>query len=398
MGTDSEESVFGKVTQTTRVEADGPDGIHVTLEMSGDNSKELAKPAIKSAMRTILNGAAAPRYETPGTFGIIGKSPPMRDLFRMMERLAATNATVLITGENGTGKELVARALHDISPRKAKRFVAVNCAAIPSELLESEFFGHKRGSFTGAVVEKQGLFEVADGGTFFMDEIGDMAPQLQVKILRVLQEGTFTPVGGTETRKVDVRIIAATNQDLTAMVKAGTFREDLYYRLHVVALKVPPLRERLDDVPPLVQYFMERLQKKHGGKKRISEGLLARLMQLSWPGNVRELENEMEKLWVLSGKDEVIGELVFDEEVDQFSPRARPTVQRQSSLPPTPPHGTSLPDAVEALERRMITAALERASGNKTRAAEELGISRRNLIRKVQSYGFASSADELEEE
>jgi len=293
-----------------------------------------------------------------------------------------------VLGENGTGKELVAKAIHAQSRRSRQSFVATNCSAFNDNLLESELFGHRRGSFTGAVADKPGLFSVADGGTFFMDEVGDMSPALQVKLLRVLQEGVFMPVGGTETKRVDVRIIAATNRDLASMVKTGSFREDLYYRLHVVSLKVPPLRDRKDDIDPLVSHFLARLGKRDDRSKVLTPRAMDQLRVHDWPGNVRELENEMERVWVLSGDESVIDE-------DLLSPSVRR--QRRSVAPPaaapaahadpsqTGPAST-LPEAVEALERRMIGEELKRNKGNKTRTAEALGISRRNLIRKVQGY------------
>ncbi|MBK8171817.1 MAG: sigma 54-interacting transcriptional regulator [Sandaracinaceae bacterium] len=314
--------------------------------------------------------------------GIVGESAPMRDMYRMLERVRTSHATILVTGENGTGKELVARAIHNESPRRTKRFVATNCSAFNDNLLESELFGHKRGAFTGAVSDKPGLFEIADGGTFFMDEVGDMSQALQVKLLRVLQEGTFMSVGASEQKHVDVRIIAATNRDLSAMVREGTFREDLFYRLHVVAIHVPPLRKRLDDIPLLVKHFLGRLEKRDGKKKSLTASVMQHLHDHSWPGNVRELENEIERLWVLSGDDAVIDETHMSDPV------------RRSMPPPPPapfenmPSTQRLPEAVEALERHMITESLKRTRGNKTRTALELGISRRNLIRKVQAYNL----------
>ncbi|MCB9597714.1 MAG: sigma 54-interacting transcriptional regulator [Sandaracinaceae bacterium] len=316
----------------------------------------------------------------------------MKQLFRMLDRIKNSDATVLVLGENGTGKELVAKAIHAQSRRAKEGFVATNCSAFNDNLLESELFGHRRGAFTGAVTDKPGLFQVADTGTFFMDEVGDMSPALQVKLLRVLQEGVFMPVGGTETKKVDVRIVAATNRDLTEMVKVGAFREDLYYRLHVVSLRVPPLRERKEDIPRLVAHFLQRLGARDGRSKVLTKRAMAQLQTHDWPGNVRELENEMERVWVLSGDEAVIDE-------DLLSPSVRR--QRRSITAPPPPLTTaaaatptdeaptgSLPDAVEALERRMITDELRKNKGNKTRTAEALGISRRNLIRKVQGYGL----------
>ena len=384
--------------------------VRVGLEVEGDlPSEELASRLLErglgAARREIEHTLAAARIlpEPPRPHPtIIGQSTQMLALFKMLERVQRSDATVLVLGENGTGKELVARGIHLASRRAAKQFVATNCSAFNDNLLESEMFGHRRGAFTGAVVDKPGLFESADGGTFFMDEVGDMSPALQVKLLRVLQEGTFMPVGGTESKKVDVRIVAATNRDLTAMVKAGTFREDLFYRLHVVSLRVPPLRERRDDIPVLVQHFLAKLEKREKRSKVITPRTLERLMAHAWPGNVRELENEMERLWVLSGEDGVIDE-------DQLSPaiaRRRasvepPPVATPLSPPPaSPPPAAqppapaafvplgSMPEAVEALERRMIGEELRKAKGNKTKAADALGISRRNLIRKVQAYGL----------
>jgi two-component system response regulator HupR/HoxA len=308
---------------------------------------------------------------------IIGKSPPMRELYRLLDKVSNTESTILVTGENGTGKELVARAIHFNSERKDKPFVVQNCSAFNDNLLDSELFGHSRGAFTGAVGTKKGLFEVADGGTFFLDEIGDMSPALQVKLLRILQEGTFIPVGATQTRQVDVRVIAATHRDLKAMVEQGLFREDLYYRINVITLPLPPLRDRREDIPVLVDHFV----KKHARKERqpsLSSACLERLMDYHWPGNVRELENEIERLLVLKGEDEEIGE-------EFLSPRIRYEIYHDGSGPPQAP---SLPEAIERLERTMILDHLKQARWNKTKAAKSLGISRRNLIRKVQAYGL----------
>jgi transcriptional regulator with PAS, ATPase and Fis domain len=253
--------------------------------------------------------------------------------------------------------------------------VVTNCSAFNDNLLDSELFGHKRGAFTGAVFDKPGLFEVADTGTFFLDEIGDMSPSLQVKVLRVLQEGTFTRVGDTETRKGDVRISAATNRDLAGMVAAGRFREDLYYRVHVLSVVLPALRDRRDDVPVLIEHFLARHRRQH--PKRLTAECAARMYAYPWPGNVRELENEIERLVVLSGDSPAIGPDLLSPRIRQWEP---------SDEPQRPVDPGSLPAAVEALERRMIGAAMRRHGGNKTRAAEELKVSRRNLIRLVQKY------------
>jgi transcriptional regulator with GAF, ATPase, and Fis domain len=226
---------------------------------------------------------------------IIGASPAMQDLYSLLDRIARSESTILIQGENGTGKELVARAIHTSSPRTDRAFVVTNCSAFNDNLLDSELFGHKRGAFTGASSDKPGLFEVADNGTFFLDEIGDMSAALQVKVLRVLQEGTFNRVGDTETRKVDVRIVAATNRDLKGMVERGQFREDLYYRINVINLVLPALRQRREDLAILVDHFLHKHRRAGGGTpKRLSVACLARLEQYTWPGNVRELENEIE--------------------------------------------------------------------------------------------------------
>jgi two-component system response regulator HupR/HoxA len=306
--------------------------------------------------------------------GIIGGAPIMQELYVLLERAAPSDATVLIQGENGTGKELVARAIHQGSDRRDRKFVVTNCSAFNDNLLDSELFGHKRGAFTGAVADKAGLFEIADRGTFFLDEIGDMSPALQVKVLRVLQEGTFNRVGDTEMQTVDVRIIAATNRDLQAMVAAGTFREDLYYRIHVINVVLPPLRERIDDITLLLEHFLARHRRQK--VKRLTPECAARMLAYPWPGNVRELENEIERLVVLAGDEPMIGPELLSPRIKQWAPAGGP-------VEATP---DSLPAAVEALERRMIGAAMRRHGGNKTRAAEELKVSRRNLIRLVQKY------------
>jgi transcriptional regulator with PAS, ATPase and Fis domain len=424
------------MTRTTELTLGG----RLTVDVSGTEDDEtLTERAIAAARRDLdafrARAVESAKEPVKGHPVIIGQSPPMLALFKMLERIRQSDATVLVLGENGTGKELVAKSIHQGSRRANKAFVATNCSAFNDNLLESELFGHRRGSFTGAVADKPGLFEVADGGTFFMDEVGDMSPSLQVKLLRVIQEGTFMPVGGTETKKVDVRIVAATNRDLTAMVKQGTFREDLYYRLHVVVLRVPPLRDRKDpatgasDVPVLVEHFLKRLGKREKREKVLTARALERLVGHEWPGNVRELENEMERLWVLSGEDPIIDDDLLSPSIGRRrlqpvvakasapapgapSPSAPPPGPRVPSAPPpaaqspaaqpptAPPptvpgpdafrldDGVSMPDAVEKLERRMIGDELRKARGNKTKAADALGISRRNLIRKVQAYGL----------
>jgi transcriptional regulator with PAS, ATPase and Fis domain len=302
----------------------------------------------------------------------------MLELYSLIDRVAPSDSTVLIQGENGTGKELVARAIHQRSERSGHRFVVTNCSAFNDNLLDSELFGHKRGAFTGAVADKVGLFETADLGTFFLDEIGDMSPTLQVKVLRVLQEGTFNRVGDTETQKVDVRIIAATNRDLTAMVAAGEFREDLFYRINVINVALPALRDRRGDVPLLVDAFLTRQAQGKGARpKKVAPECMQRLLEYPWPGNVRELENEIERLVVLAGDSATIVESLLSPRIRQYAPEPGEVAAGDED---------SLPAAVEALERKMIGAAMRRHNGNKTRAAEELKVSRRNLIRLVHKY------------
>jgi two-component system response regulator HupR/HoxA len=309
---------------------------------------------------------------------IIGKSRPMQDLYRLLDKVIDSDSTVLIQGENGTGKELIAKAIHYNSSRKNKRFVIQNCSAFNDNLLDSELFGHKKGAFTGAISDKQGLFEVADGGTFFLDEIGDMSPSLQVKLLRVLQEGTFISVGDTSPKKVDVRIIAATNRDLKKMVEKGEFREDLYYRINVINIVSPPLRDRKDDIPILVEHFLKKHAKGRRLKlKKLSKGCLDRLIEYVWPGNIRELENEIERLVVLAGEERLIADELLSARIRQTAGRDDGTAAREAN---------TLPAALEALEKNMIYEGLKRNHWNKTKTAAELGISRRNLIRKVNSY------------
>ncbi|MBU8897425.1 sigma-54-dependent Fis family transcriptional regulator [Corallococcus sp. H22C18031201] len=312
---------------------------------------------------------------------IIGRSGPMMEVFRLMEKVAHSDSTVLINGESGTGKELVARAIHHNGPRQDKPFVVQNCSAFNDNLLESALFGHTRGAFTGALREKKGLFEVADGGTFFLDEVGDMSPALQVKLLRVLQEGTFLPVGGTQLKEVDVRVIAATHKDLGELVKRGEFREDLFYRINVIRLQLPPLRERRDDLPVLIDHFLRKHHRPGQQARGLAPDALGILGAYTWPGNIRELENEIERLLVLGGdQDTIPGDLLSSRIRDAVVPGGGPFVAPRA-------HG-KLHEAVEALEREMIHQGLVRTRNNKSRLARELGISRSNLILKIARYGL----------
>lgn len=311
---------------------------------------------------------------------IIGQSEQITEVLSMIERVAQSDSTVLIMGESGTGKELVAKALHYNSTRHQEAFIPINCGAIPAELLESELFGHVKGAFTGAIANRVGRFEMADDGTLFLDEIGDMSANLQVKLLRVLQEGTFTPVGALEMKKVDVRIVAATNRNLREMVEDGSFREDLYYRLNVINLRVPPLRERKEDIPLLSEFFIEHACKKSGQPKKIlTKRALEKLYDYAFPGNVRELQNEMERLVVLSGSEQ---KLI----VEMLSPKILES--NEASKVQGARIAGSLKDAIEDLEKDLIKEGLRRTGWNKSKLAKELGISRAGLIMKVEKYGL----------
>lgn len=308
---------------------------------------------------------------------IIGKTAVMENLFRTVDKIAEFKSTVLIHGESGTGKELLARAIHDSSPRAKESFVAINCGAIPENLLESELFGHVKGSFTDAVRNKQGLFEEAEGGTMFLDEIGELPLGLQVKLLRVLQENEIRRVGENKPRKVDVRILAATIRDLSEMVRAGTFREDLFYRLNVLSVKIPPLRERVEDIPLLVNHFLDHCNEKLGTSVVSVDGSAMKLMmEYSWPGNVRELENLMERAVILCDGRDITADLLTD---------------KVRTSPPQP--GTKLPEGllsikktVRMLEEDLIRKALAETGGNRTRAAKLLEISHRTLLYKLKDY------------
>ncbi|MCP5043661.1 MAG: sigma-54-dependent Fis family transcriptional regulator [bacterium] len=319
--------------------------------------------------------------------GIIGDSPAMQTVFEIMKKVAETDATVLITGETGTGKELVARAIHYSGARKDQHFVAQNCAALPDTLLESELFGHRRGAFTGASADKKGLFEVADRGTIFLDEIGETEPGMQVRLLRVLQEGEIRPIGSSDTLEVDVRVLAATNRDLERSVKEERFREDLFYRLRVVEIHVPPLRERRSDIPVLAHFFLEkaneRIQRRLRGFGNAAMDLLTSYV---WKGNVRELENEIERVVVLAGDEEQVS-------VDMLSGHIRGGVALPSAAPESDQtiEAWNLNHAVDNMKRRMIVTAI-RDTGSKTRAAERLGIPRQSLQKMMKRLGLTDEA------
>ena len=324
-------------------------------------------------LRTEYRYLRSERDEQFDHYGIIGRSRAMEDIIRRAERVAETKSTVLISGETGTGKELVARAIHDRSGQRDMPLIKVNCAAIPESLLESELFGHVRGAFTGATTTKKGKFALADGGSIFLDEIGTMSPALQSKLLRVLQEREFEPLGAERTERIDVRVIAATNRDLRQMVAEGRFQEDLFYRLNVIPIELPPLRERRDDIPALVEHFVKKHAQRIGRRiERIDDGALAALQQYDWPGNVRELENTIERAVVLS-----TGPVL--------------TTRAISVIGATAPQATGLPSLklrqnIEWVERETIRRALENARGVKKDAAELMGISQRALSYYLAKY------------
>ena len=309
---------------------------------------------------------------------IVGQSKQMKDVFAKVQRAAPVDSTVLILGESGTGKELVAQALHHNSPRKKGPFVAVNCAAVPATLVESELFGHVRGAFTGATDRRMGRFEQADNGTLFIDEIGDFELGLQAKLLRVLETLTVTPVGGQEDRKVNVRVIAATSRDVVKMVEQGTFREDLYYRLNVVSVTLPPLRDRQDDIALLVEHFLKEIaEKKHTQPKRISPEVMRRFQNYRWPGNVRDLKNALECMMVLAE-----GELLTERDLPDRIAIGAKDIGSPSEIP------TGL--TMDELEKLAIMKALDESGGNRTHAAGRLKISVRTLQRKLQVYQLES--------
>lgn len=317
---------------------------------------------------------------------MIGKSKQMQKIYSLLERISTSESSVLIQGENGTGKELVAKAVHFASPRKDAQFLAVNCSAFNENLLDSELFGHVKGSFTGAHKEKSGLFELANGGTLFLDEIGDTSLSMQVKLLRVLQEGTYLPVGADSPRRTDVRIIAATNKDLKTMMAKGEFREDLYYRINVLNVNLPPLRDRKEDIPVLMEHFLKKKCDESGmPMKSYSKKCMEKMLDYPWPGNVRQLENEVERLVVLAGDDKSITP-------DNLSPQ----ILDHGAAPVESTRGVNtsgkLKDALMELEIIMIREGLKRCNFNKSKLAKELGMSRASLIMKVDKYGLDKRA------
>jgi DNA-binding NtrC family response regulator len=362
---------------------------YLSKPLNLDELKLLVKRALEHLdlrleVRT-LRTALDQRY---GFDKIIGRAPALLRVLEMASRAAQSDATVLIRGETGTGKELLAKAIHFNSHRKARPFVTINCGAIPKDLLESELFGHFKGSFTGALAHKLGKAEVADGGTLFLDEIGEMPVKLQVKLLRMLQEGEIEKIGTTTPAKVDVRVVAATHRNLEAMVEDGTFREDLYYRLAVISLEIPPLRERPDDIPELAEHFFAESARRHNARLVLKRSLLPYFRRHRWPGNVRELENAVERIVVLSrGEDVTLADL------PDFLRGGEPG-QNVLRLD-LPPQGISL----EGVEKELILRALEKSNWNQTRAAAYLNIGRKTLIYRMEKFGLrkeGGAGDEME--
>jgi two-component system, NtrC family, response regulator PilR len=321
---------------------------------------------------------------TQGFAGIVGHSGPMLDVFRLVETVCRTSSTILISGESGTGKELVARAIHNLSLRREHPCVAVNCGALPEPLLESELFGHVRGAFTGAEVHKKGLIEVADKGTMFLDEIGEMSPTMQVKLLRVLQERTYRRVGGTEEITANIRVIAATNRDLQAMIGDGRFREDLFYRLNVIPIRLPALRERAEDVPLIAAHFLDKYTREMGKPLGgFTPAAIERLQAYAWPGNVRELENVVERAVALETGERVQAETLGTNLVDTRVPRSLTGPTAEESLPAA---GFNLERHLQDVERRHVERALRQAGGVQVRAADLLGLSFRQFRYLVKKY------------
>lgn len=331
--------------------------------------------------------------ETPE---MVGKSPQFAEVLELAAKVAPTDSRVLILGETGTGKELIANAIHRLSARKDKPFVTVNCAAIPEGLLESELFGHEKGAFTGAVGRKAGKFELADGGTLFLDEIGEMSASLQAKVLRALQEGEFRAVGGSETKKADVRIIAATNKDLHREVEEGRFREDLFYRLNVIVLNVPPLRERKADIPFLADHFLEKLaQRNNQERKSLSRSAMHCLLAYSWPGNVRELENALERAALLASGPVIEPEDLPVAVMSADGEAAKAARPRYESSSPAHARGATLNETLEAVEKELILRALKKCGGVQVEAAKLLGLNHKNLWHKIRKHKI--SAEDLKD-
>ncbi len=377
--------VTGHASQESAIEALNLGAFYYLLKpVSNEELKQVVRNALEVQRLREENVDLERALHVSSERNMIGDSNGIKGVFDLIERVAKTASTVLLRGESGTGKELVARAIHAASSRSDQRFVSINCAALPETLLESELFGHMKGSFTGAVRDKRGLFVVAEGGTFFLDEVSEMSLAIQVKLLRVLQEREVVPVGGTKPTKVDVRIIAATNADLEGFVEKKQFRPDLYYRLNVIPIAIPPLRDRHDDIPLLVNHFIEKLT---GGEKTVSDDAMKILMSYEWPGNVRELENIIERAVILSDGSEITGESL---NVSIFPERLRKQGLATVSTGDLGISGITL----DELERRYLLQTLNGVGWKKKQAAEILGINPSTLYRKLQRYGMEEQVEE----
>jgi two-component system response regulator PilR (NtrC family) len=354
-----------------------------------DELKLIAAKALEKLDLVRENRAFKRAQHERGKLGnIIGRSERMQAVYQMIETVAEVQSTVLVTGESGTGKELVARAIHDLSPRAEKPFVSINCGAFTETLLESELFGYVKGSFTGATTNRKGLFEAANKGTIFLDEIGEMSPAMQVKLLRVLQERKVRPVGAHEEMEIDTRVIAATNRDLSAMVKDGSFREDLFYRISVIPIELPPLRERSEDIPELVEHFVRKFCAQTNRQLSISEKALRLLEPYSWPGNVRELEHTIERAVALERTDAIQPDRL-PEQITNFNPA------RVAAALDLPEAGINIVAHLEQLEKTYVLEALRRTGGNQTRAAELLQLSVRSLRHLLDKHGIRSLTAQL---
>jgi len=358
------------------------EGAHDFIEKPISKDKLLLAVKNALAQRQLTEENARLRREVSGQFAMIGNSEALQKVREQISRVAPTHSRVLILGDSGTGKELVARAIHDASERAQQAFIKVNCAAIPEDLIESELFGHEKGAFTGASTTRDGKFLLADNGTLFLDEIGDMSLRVQAKVLRVLQEGEFERVGGTQTLRVDVRIIAATNKNLEEEARRGRFREDLWFRLNVVPIFMPPLRARQEDIPELVQHFIAHYCRENGFRlKTIAPEAMSRLQNYDWPGNIRELRNTIERLVIMTPADAIsAADLPLSLQVPQ------PVINR--SFQP----GQSLREVRDQVERDYILACLEATGGNITQAAQILGIERSNLHKKMRALGVQQNS------
>src|SRR6185369_15120916 len=371
---------FGTVREAVEVTRRGAEGFITKPFQFEELLHELSAALEKRRLKSENEYLRAQLHERFAIEGIIGRTSVMTQMFEVLKTVAATPSTVLITGETGTGKELAARAIHDASPRRTQRFVALNCSAIPETLLEAELFGHVRGAFTGAIANRQGRLEQAHRGTLFLDEVGTMSPALQAKLLRVLQGREFERVGESQTIKVDVRVLAATNSDLKRMVEEGTFREDLYYRLNVIPVRIPSLRERRADIPLLAQHFLDKLSAEPPSRARVTftQDAQQALMAFGWPGNVRQLENVVERTFALSPGRTQLGAADLP---DELRGARSPVGQADLAIPE---EGLEMTRVVSDFERSLIKRALERTGGNKRLAAELLHVKRTTLIEKLK--------------